>query len=90
MSVGTVEGAERAESAEGGDGPEDAPRDDAQHLVKLSYHDSGIDIRDPVLHVTPATAKKVCYAQIYELSFQYHTVPGHALGGTTVDRKTVV
>ncbi|KAL4705024.1 hypothetical protein ACJJTC_009812 [Scirpophaga incertulas] len=32
---------------------------DAQHLVKLSYHDSGIDIRDPLLHVTPTNAKKV-------------------------------
>ncbi|KAL0895544.1 hypothetical protein ABMA27_011647 [Loxostege sticticalis] len=37
----------------------DEPRDDAQHLVKLSYHDSGIDIRDPLLHVTPTNAKKV-------------------------------
>lgn len=56
MSVGA---ADRAESAEGGDAPEDGPGDDAQHLVKLSYHDSGIDIRDPVLHVTPTNAKKV-------------------------------
>ncbi|XP_073945943.1 TLD domain-containing protein mustard isoform X4 [Choristoneura fumiferana] len=32
---------------------------DAQHLVKLSYHDSGIDIRDPLLHVTPAKSKTV-------------------------------
>lgn len=58
MSVGA---ADRAESAEGGDAPEDGPGDDAQHLVKLSYHDSGIDIRDPVLHVTPTYAKKVTY-----------------------------
>ncbi|XP_075983975.1 TLD domain-containing protein mustard isoform X4 [Anticarsia gemmatalis] len=36
----------------------DAADDDAQHLVKLSYHDSGIDIRDPLLHVTPAHSKK--------------------------------
>ncbi|CAH2990193.1 unnamed protein product [Chilo suppressalis] len=47
-----------------GDVPEvpeiqDAPADDAQYLVKLSYHDSGIDIRDPLLHVTPTNAKKV-------------------------------
>lgn len=33
----------------------------AQHLVKLSYHDSGIDIRDPLLHVTPTTNKKVLF-----------------------------
>ncbi|KOB76480.1 BmOXR1 protein, partial [Operophtera brumata] len=41
----------RAGSCEGGDVPDadDAP-DGAHHLVKLSYHDSGIDIRDPVLH----------------------------------------
>lgn len=38
--------------------PAAAPAD-AQHLVKLSYHDSGIDIRDPLLHVTPAKSKKV-------------------------------
>ncbi|XP_037964092.2 oxidation resistance protein 1 isoform X7 [Plutella xylostella] len=52
---------ERAESTEGGDAPEEPPAadDGAQHLVKLSYHDSGIDIRDPVLHVTPAQQKKV-------------------------------
>ena len=37
----------------------EAAGDDAQHLVKLSYHDSGIDIRDPLLHVTPANSKKV-------------------------------
>lgn len=53
----------RAESSEGGYGPEvdDAPPDDAHHLVKLSYHDSGIDIRDPLLNVTPANAKKVSF-----------------------------
>lgn len=56
VSVGVPD---RAESAEGGEAPDDAPGDDAQHLVKLSYHDSGIDIRDPVLHVTPTNAKKV-------------------------------
>nr|XP_037871497.1 oxygen resistance gene 1 isoform X17 [Bombyx mori] len=50
---------ERADSSEGGDGSEDAPADDAHHLVKLSYHDSGIDIRDPLLHVTPNNTKKV-------------------------------
>lgn len=44
-----------ADGSEGGD----VPDDDAQHLVKLSYHDSGIDIRDPLLHVTPANSKKV-------------------------------
>ncbi|XP_037964086.2 oxidation resistance protein 1 isoform X4 [Plutella xylostella] len=54
---------ERAESTEGGDAPEEPPAadDGAQHLVKLSYHDSGIDIRDPVLHVTPAQQKKDNY-----------------------------
>ncbi|KAJ8733907.1 hypothetical protein PYW07_014458 [Mythimna separata] len=44
-------------AADGSEG--EAPDDDAQHLVKLSYHDSGIDIRDPLLHVTPANSKKV-------------------------------
>lgn len=33
--------------------------DEGQHLVKLSYHDSGIDIRDPMLHITPNATKKV-------------------------------
>lgn len=50
--------------------PRDAPHlpaDDAQHLVKLSYHDSGIDIRDPLLHVTPANSKKVCHYLIHSL-----------------------
>lgn len=49
---------EAADAASAGSAAEE-PRDDAQHLVKLSYHDSGIDIRDPVLHVTPSNAKKV-------------------------------
>ncbi|XP_061710235.1 oxidation resistance protein 1 isoform X9 [Cydia pomonella] len=46
------------EADEAGDeaGPQPA---NALHLVKLSYHDSGIDIRDPLLHVTPAKSKKV-------------------------------
>lgn len=48
---------DRGESGDGGD--EEAPRDAARHLVKLSYHDSGIDIRDPLLHVTPVNSKKV-------------------------------
>lgn len=66
---------ERADSSEGadagegyvdgggdaeGDGGDDVPVENPRHLVKLSYHDSGIDIRDPLLHVTPTTAKKVC------------------------------
>ncbi|XP_063547287.1 nuclear receptor coactivator 7 isoform X4 [Cydia strobilella] len=60
-SVEGVEGAEAGsgtEPDEAGDeaGPQPA---DALHLVKLSYHDSGIDIRDPLLHVTPAKSKKV-------------------------------
>ncbi|CAK1548396.1 unnamed protein product [Leptosia nina] len=51
-----------AEGAEGSDverAASVAEGDDAAHLVKLSYHDSGIDIRDPLLHVTPANSKKV-------------------------------
>lgn len=56
---------DRAESAEGGDAPEEGPSDDgAQHLVKLSYHDSGIDIRDPVLHVNTANTKKVGFVAL--------------------------
>lgn len=43
---------------------EEEPRD-AAHLVKLSYHDSGIDIRDPLLHVTPNTSKKVIVVIYY-------------------------
>ncbi|XP_050553450.1 nuclear receptor coactivator 7 isoform X14 [Spodoptera frugiperda] len=52
---------EAGDSIAAADGSEagDAPEQDAQHLVKLSYHDSGIDIRDPLLHVTPANSKKV-------------------------------
>ncbi|XP_022824868.1 oxidation resistance protein 1 isoform X4 [Spodoptera litura] len=52
---------EAGDSIAAADGSEagDAPDQDAQHLVKLSYHDSGIDIRDPLLHVTPANSKKV-------------------------------
>ncbi|XP_013193063.2 nuclear receptor coactivator 7 isoform X4 [Amyelois transitella] len=49
-----------AESAgEAGEGGEAEQPDDAQHLVKLSYHDSGIDIRDPLLHVNAVNTKKV-------------------------------
>ncbi|XP_030027713.2 oxidation resistance protein 1 isoform X5 [Manduca sexta] len=40
------------------------PSDDARHLVKLSYHDSGIDIRDPLLHVTPNNKKVYSDADI--------------------------
>ncbi|XP_060810602.1 nuclear receptor coactivator 7 isoform X5 [Amyelois transitella] len=48
-----------AESAgEAGEGGEAEQPDDAQHLVKLSYHDSGIDIRDPLLHVNAVNTKK--------------------------------
>lgn len=66
VAEGSVE--ERAPSAEGdregeaeaeAEGEERGERGDAAHLVKLSYHDSGIDIRDPLLHVTPANSKKV-------------------------------
>ncbi|XP_052753621.1 nuclear receptor coactivator 7 isoform X22 [Galleria mellonella] len=56
------EGGEGAEAAEGSGAEEGGDRDerhDAQHLVKLSYHDSGIDIREPLLHVTPINTKKV-------------------------------
>ncbi|XP_048005751.1 nuclear receptor coactivator 7 isoform X13 [Leguminivora glycinivorella] len=52
---GSAAGAEADEAADDA-GPQPA---DALHLVKLSYHDSGIDIRDPLLHVTPAKSKKV-------------------------------
>ncbi|KAM3966858.1 TLD domain-containing protein mustard isoform 3-T4 [Aphomia sociella] len=51
----SVEGAEGSGADEAGE-PEE--RHDAQHLVKLSYHDSGIDIREPLLHVTPINTKK--------------------------------
>ncbi|XP_039765441.1 oxidation resistance protein 1 isoform X1 [Pararge aegeria] len=64
VAEGSVE--ERAGSAEGegdvegeGEPEERGERGDAAHLVKLSYHDSGIDIRDPLLHVTPTNSKKV-------------------------------
>ncbi|XP_013166676.1 PREDICTED: oxidation resistance protein 1 isoform X6 [Papilio xuthus] len=56
---GAGEAGEGGEVGEGGEGEEEAPRDAARHLVKLSYHDSGIDIRDPLLHVTPVNSKKV-------------------------------
>ncbi|XP_063394514.1 oxidation resistance protein 1 isoform X9 [Cydia fagiglandana] len=57
-SVEATEPGSGTEADEAGDeaGPQPA---DALHLVKLSYHDSGIDIRDPLLHVTPAKSKKV-------------------------------
>ncbi|XP_013166673.1 PREDICTED: oxidation resistance protein 1 isoform X3 [Papilio xuthus] len=55
---GAGEAGEGGEVGEGGEGEEEAPRDAARHLVKLSYHDSGIDIRDPLLHVTPVNSKK--------------------------------
>ncbi|XP_063633980.1 oxidation resistance protein 1 isoform X19 [Cydia splendana] len=57
-SVEAAEPGSGTEADEAGDeaGPQPA---DALHLVKLSYHDSGIDIRDPLLHVTPAKSKKV-------------------------------
>ncbi|CAH2068872.1 unnamed protein product, partial [Iphiclides podalirius] len=62
-AAGDAAEGEGVERGEGGDGPEggeeEAPRDAARHLVKLSYHDSGIDIRDPLLHVTPVNSKKV-------------------------------
>nr|XP_034841343.1 nuclear receptor coactivator 7 isoform X15 [Maniola hyperantus] len=55
--AGSVEGEGDAEGE--GEPEERAERGDAAHLVKLSYHDSGIDIREPLLHVTPTNAKKV-------------------------------
>ncbi|CAH2099716.1 unnamed protein product [Euphydryas editha] len=48
-----------AEGAEGDGEGDEGGRGDAAHLVKLSYHDSGIDIRDPLLHANPANSKKV-------------------------------
>ncbi|CAH0722765.1 unnamed protein product, partial [Brenthis ino] len=58
LEASVAEGSEeRAGSVADGEAEEE-PRD-AAHLVKLSYHDSGIDIRDPLLHVTPNTSKKV-------------------------------
>ncbi|XP_072935792.1 nuclear receptor coactivator 7 isoform X5 [Epargyreus clarus] len=47
------------EGSEAERAPSAADDDDGRHLVKLSYHDSGIDIRDPLLHVTPTNSKKV-------------------------------
>ncbi|CAH2099718.1 unnamed protein product [Euphydryas editha] len=47
-----------AEGAEGDGEGDEGGRGDAAHLVKLSYHDSGIDIRDPLLHANPANSKK--------------------------------
>ncbi|XP_045512316.1 nuclear receptor coactivator 7 isoform X7 [Pieris brassicae] len=58
LEVSMAEGVEGAEGSDV-DRAASAEGDDAAHLVKLSYHDSGIDIRDPILHVTPANAKKV-------------------------------
>ncbi|XP_045761028.1 nuclear receptor coactivator 7 isoform X27 [Maniola jurtina] len=55
--AGSVEGEGDAEAE--GEPEERGERGDAAHLVKLSYHDSGIDIREPLLHVTPTNAKKV-------------------------------
>uniref|UniRef100_A0A2A4JK88 Oxidation resistance protein 1 n=1 Tax=Heliothis virescens TaxID=7102 RepID=A0A2A4JK88_HELVI len=62
-----------AEAGAAADGSEagDAPDDDAQHLVKLSYHDSGIDIRDPLLHVTPANSKK---GSLVDCDEYYHEI----------------
>ncbi|XP_022126620.2 oxidation resistance protein 1 isoform X2 [Pieris rapae] len=57
LEVSMAEGVEGAEGSDV-DRAASAEGDDAAHLVKLSYHDSGIDIRDPILHVTPANAKK--------------------------------
>ncbi|XP_068628973.1 nuclear receptor coactivator 7 isoform X3 [Battus philenor] len=56
-AAGEVAEVEPVEVVEGGE--DEVPRDAARHLVKLSYHDSGIDIRDPMLHVTPVNSKKV-------------------------------
>lgn len=61
-----------AEGSEAGDAEAEAAPD-AQHLVKLSYHDSGIDIRDPMLHVTPANSKKVRANAV--LDRHSHTAP---------------
>nr|XP_032519806.1 nuclear receptor coactivator 7 isoform X3 [Danaus plexippus plexippus] len=64
VSVAECSEAERAEAGEHGEGEGEGEGDgsqpeDAAHLVKLSYHDSGIDIRDPLLHVNTANSKKV-------------------------------
>ncbi|CAB3237511.1 unnamed protein product [Arctia plantaginis] len=64
VEVGAV-----ADGSEGGEVPED----DAQHLVKLSYHDSGIDIRDPLLNAnaTPASSKK---GSMIDCDEYYHVI----------------
>ncbi|CAH1643337.1 unnamed protein product [Spodoptera littoralis] len=64
---------EAGDSIAAADGSEagDAPEQDAQHLVKLSYHDSGIDIRDPLLHVTPANSKK---GSLIDCDDYYHEI----------------
>ncbi|XP_047543321.1 oxidation resistance protein 1 isoform X4 [Vanessa atalanta] len=62
LEASIAEGSEAERSgsvAEGAEGEVEEPRGDAAHLVKLSYHDSGIDIRDPLLHVNTANSKKV-------------------------------
>ncbi|XP_050351900.1 oxidation resistance protein 1 isoform X17 [Nymphalis io] len=62
LEASIAEGSEAERSgsaAEGAEGDVEEPRGDAAHLVKLSYHDSGIDIRDPLLHVNTANSKKV-------------------------------
>lgn len=57
---GSIVVADRAESAEVGEAPDEGGQaNGAQHLVKLSYHDSGIDIRDPLLNVNTNNTKKV-------------------------------
>lgn len=66
VSVAECSEAERAEAGEHGEGEGEGEGDgsqpeDAAHLVKLSYHDSGIDIRDPLLHVNTANSKKVMF-----------------------------
>ncbi|XP_049698283.2 oxidation resistance protein 1 isoform X4 [Helicoverpa armigera] len=64
---GEPDAAAAADGSEGGD----AADDDAQHLVKLSYHDSGIDIRDPLLHVTPNNSKK---GSLVDCDEYYHEI----------------
>ncbi|CAG9576005.1 unnamed protein product [Danaus chrysippus] len=88
VSVAECSEGERADAGEHGEGEGEGEGDgsqqgDAAHLVKLSYHDSGIDIRDPLLHVNTANSKKeLCYIchnidTIYELpetamSYDWH------------------
>ncbi|XP_048005739.1 nuclear receptor coactivator 7 isoform X3 [Leguminivora glycinivorella] len=67
---GSAAGAEADEAADDA-GPQPA---DALHLVKLSYHDSGIDIRDPLLHVTPAKSKKVRHTHDPYHDEYYHEI----------------